>query len=71
MVNTANLSNYNNGILFIALPMRLDEDSAAIDICLEELQIIEINDSNFSEVYEKIKNLMYKKYPPASVPGWW
>ena len=71
MVDTANLSTWLNFSLFVSLPMRLDEDSTAIDICLEELQITEINDSNFSEVYEKVKNLMYKKYPPASVPGWW
>ena len=71
MTNITKLSDDKGYALYVSLPMRLGEDSYTIEVCLEELEIAEINDGNFPEIYEKVKNLMYKKYPPAPVPGWW
>lgn len=62
-VDTRFLNSRKEHKLFVSLPHRFGEDSVAIDACLEKLGIKEINDDNFEQVYQQVREQMQKDYP--------
>lgn len=67
LVDTRDLDKNKEYRLYISLPLRYGEDSPAIDQCLEELGIKLIDEENFNEVYQRVKEKMNEKY--GRLPG--